>query len=104
MKVQMFESKSPFKGQQIKLGLAAVLGSAVSAGRLFPELGDKFRNRSGSGGRRISSGGLYLYFQPGQREKNYCLFYIWPSVWPLLWPRTSISAELPGSIIPNIWN
>lgn len=23
MKVQMFESKSPFKGQQIKLGLAA---------------------------------------------------------------------------------
>ena len=26
MKVQMFESKSPFKGQQIKLGLAAVLG------------------------------------------------------------------------------
>ena len=29
MKVQMFESKSPFKGQQIKLGLAAVLGSAA---------------------------------------------------------------------------
>ena len=29
MKVQMFESKSPFKGQQIQLGLAAVLGSAA---------------------------------------------------------------------------
>ena len=29
MKVQMFESKSRFKGQQIKLGLAAVLGSAA---------------------------------------------------------------------------
>ena len=29
MKVQMFESKSPFKGQQIKLGLADVLGSAA---------------------------------------------------------------------------
>lgn len=105
MKVQMFESKSPFKGQQIKLGLAAVLGSAAFLlGGCSQNLGINSGTDQAQAEEESAVVDYTCISNPDSREKNYCLFYIWPSVWPLLWPRTSISAELPGSIIPNIWN